>query len=137
MAYRYNAPELEADQPTGCPELDYRKCDVWSLGLLCLEALRNGAAYTGDEVIKSMIPQMSLSKGSSSSHGASLSSRLDSRELLAMKMQISDVAISICRRISVPLPRISFLHTFQHCLQFDAQHRLADLSSLPLLAPGV
>jgi ankyrin repeat protein/serine/threonine protein kinase len=132
----YNAPELDVNQQSDF-KIDFRKCDVWSFGLLCLETVRKGAYYGADEMIMSMIGQGGTSSGSSSSPSPFLSTKLDWNNLLAVKRQLSKVAISVCKKVSLGSSRISFIQTFGHCLSFEAEHRLADLSSLPLSAPGV
>lgn len=49
----YNAPEVSATDERLEKSLDFRKCDIWSLGLLCWEVLRDGQEfYTHPEIQK-------------------------------------------------------------------------------------
>jgi hypothetical protein len=133
----YNAPEVGFEGRPDSSNLDFRKCDAWSFGILCLETLRNGAFYMGDTTVMTMISQCSVPSVSSGSNGVSWSNSMDSTESLTIKKHISYVAISLSKRIHPPASRINFMHTFRHCLCFEAGNRLADLSILPLLVPGV
>lgn len=51
----YNAPEIARCHGSDYKSLNFRKCDVWALGLLCWEALDNGSPYYKSERIQELI----------------------------------------------------------------------------------
>jgi serine/threonine protein kinase len=71
----YNAPEIAKSHGLEYESLNFRKCDVWALGLLCWEALDNGSPYYKSTRIQDLIAitRTDSSSRSPSDHSASAS----------------------------------------------------------------
>jgi hypothetical protein len=119
-----NAPEIAKSHGLEYESLNFRKCDIWALGLLCWEALDNGSPYCQSTRIQYLIAikktksssrspsdySASASKGSTSARKGTAStpeSILGSLSTLASRLQ--EVAIDFLDSESV-----GDLYTFEN-----------------------
>jgi serine/threonine protein kinase len=138
----YNAPELLGERHAR-NNLNFRKCDVWSLGLLCWEVLLDGHAYYHSSDVQNTIlssqQRSTISQPTSSSINPSMASSTASllEELGIIAPQLATIA---CHEVALKVQgaltdretdRLRFL--FDRCLETDPEKRLADLPLLPLL----
>ena len=138
----YNAPEILGEQRHTRDNVNFRKCDVWSLGLLCWEVLIDGHAYYhNSDVQQGIISQQrsaSHSTTSSSYNPSQASSASILEELIIIAPQLVDIACQdVSKRVdgmlsSREIDRLLFL--FRKCLQSDPEKRLVDIPLLPLLS---
>ena len=145
---RYNAPEISRDDEINWSEIDFFKCDVWALGLLCWEAIQGGKHYYENTKLLQLLSQMEGSSISSSSHGSNSagphSSHLKVKSLLQNLTTIQPFLGDLAReytetslrlhlgRYSIRLLRLLFCQT----LQSNPLDRVGDVSRLSLI-PGV
>jgi serine/threonine protein kinase len=136
----YNAPEILDRDRAAREHINFRKCDIWSLGLSCWEILIDGGAYYHTTDVEDCI--LSSSKRSDSyptpppsnpPSQASSASLVD--ELVKITPQLIDIS---CRQISgitndtLTTRETSRLHQlFKQCLEPDPARRLADIPLLP------
>jgi serine/threonine protein kinase len=138
----YNAPEVLLRSDGGREDLNFRKCDVWSLGLLCWETLDDGRPYYNSSEVQSSLQSSQSKSGSGSastqSHSASSSQIGLFDELGTIAPQLLKIACDeVTNKVDQLLsPReTSRLETLlKLCLAFDPQDRVAEVSSLPILA---
>lgn len=136
----YNAPEILDKGHKTRENINFRKCDVWSLGLACWEILIDGKAYyhtadVEDSILTSQkrsAPNPTPPPSNPPSQGSS-SALVE--ELVHITPQLAGISCKeIMGRISDTLtPReIRRLHfLFNACLEPDATKRLADIPQLP------
>jgi serine/threonine protein kinase len=139
MSLRYNAPELfgkNSSYHIDWKSINFRKCDVWAFGLLCLEALIGGKPYYGN---RRVLDGLSLSSGSITSGNRILVASTESQHdlLAALRPWIRDIALMLARQLYSRFTSINFIETFRHCLVYDPAKRIDDASALPILAHGV
>lgn len=138
----YNAPEILGEQRYARDNVNFRKCDVWSLGLLCWEVLIDGQAYYhNSDVQQGFISQRTSTSNSTAASSYDPNQALSTsilEELSIIAPQLVDIACrDVTKRIknvlsSREIDRLSFL--FQKCLEPDAEKRLVDIPLLPLLS---
>jgi len=148
----YNAPEIAKSYGLEYKLLNFRKCDVWTLGLLYWEALDNSSPYYKSTRIQDLIAitKTDSSSRSPSDHSASASkgstsiskgtastpeSILGSLSTLASRLQ--EVGIDFLDSKSVgdlyTFEKGKLCKLFQATLDMDPDHRVADIPMLPLL----
>ncbi|PGH11094.1 serine/threonine protein kinase [Polytolypa hystricis UAMH7299] len=134
----YNAPELFSNGPIDWDTLDFRKCDLWAFGLLCLEVLRSGSRFFEDERIRDGFSSFTSSSSSFAKSGSSMSSTESHLQALPkLRESICGIAMLLVTDNPRSVARVSFLETFRQCLVFDPSQRLPDASRIPILEPGV
>lgn len=136
----YNAPEISKCKTAGYENLNFRKCDVWALGLLCWEALDNGASYYKSPRIQELIAfsktdSRSASVNSESTSKVTTESILENLVFVAAKLQ--DVTRQFLYSDTVKdlysFDRTKAQELFQATLEADPDKRVADIPMLPLL----
>ncbi|KAI9692660.1 MAG: hypothetical protein M1820_009494 [Bogoriella megaspora] len=138
----YNAPEILGERRHARDNVNFRKCDVWSFGMLCWEVIIDGHAYYHNsdvqQVITSQQRSSSNSTGSSSYSPTQTSSTSILEELTTIASQLVEIACrDVSKRVdgmlsSGEIDRLLFL--FRKCLQSDPEKRLVDIPLLPLLS---
>ncbi|KFY83508.1 hypothetical protein V498_08020, partial [Pseudogymnoascus sp. VKM F-4517 (FW-2822)] len=131
----YNAPELfdESNQQGKWTSTDFRRCDVWAFGLLCLEILGSGTAYYGNQRVRDGLSRSSVDSGS-----LALVASTDSQDdiIVALRPWIGDIALTMAKRIPSRFTSMNFIRTFRLCLANAPSKRVYDVSTLPILAYG-
>ena len=141
--FRYNPPEILRSY--GKDELiSARKCDIWALGLLCWETLRQGQHYYDDDKVKSIITQSYASQDSQNQASRGLESHQDSgntssRALLGISHLLAQEAYKwIDRDLDKDaewphFDKLLLRGIFKNTLKVDASQRIENVSRLPLV----
>lgn len=140
----YNAPEISSDEVCKHGRIDYRKCDIWSLGLLCWEILNNGQSYYQRPRVVDITRESSDTWNSTQSDSAvdsNTSHHHSTTPFLTRLMYVKPRLIEIvCEDLSEELgPQLTqmmlqnLLSLFWRCLAAEPGNRAADVPSLPFL----
>jgi serine/threonine protein kinase len=153
----YNAPEISKAHGADYISLNFRKCDVWALGLLCWESLDNGSPYYKSERMQELIAlhktdsrsaslnsagQSKGSAGTSKTSGerskgtaSTTESILGSLPLLADRLQ--EAALDFLQSGAVEdlysSEKGKIRKLFRATLDVEPDKRVADIPMLPLL----
>lgn len=135
----YNAPELfgtSYSRQIDWKSINFRKCDIWAFGLLCLEALSSGMPYYHNPEVKDELSHSSGSITWSGDRTLVVSNGPHNDLLAALRPWIRVIALNLARRLQSRLASISFIETFRRCLVCDPVMRTDNASTLPILAYG-
>jgi serine/threonine protein kinase len=143
----YNAPEISRVHGLDYDSLNFRKCDVWALGLLCWEALDHGSPYYRSARIQDLVSitkpdsrvptndSPSTSKGTSRGTASTTESILESLSIIAGRLQ--EVALDFLESETVgdlySFEKGKLRELFQATLDVNPDQRVADIPLLPLL----
>lgn len=150
---KYNAPEISNPSFRENGEISFKKCDLWSMGLLCWEALADGQLYyrntkviTASQSVsqnQTVSSEQATGKSDSTASGSGISR--SERDLQATQDQdisliapfLANIAClesrsTIGRQLS-PREMESLCSIFRSCLQAEASKRVDDVADLPLL----
>lgn len=143
----YNAPEISSTDGRFDKALDFRKCDIWSLGLLCWEVLRDGREfYTHPEIQEVVTSTASALRSSntlvatSGSTSAETSGQFLTSTLVAeLVTAASTFARLACEEANdlvtfklSPRTTQKLMDTFRLSLCACPEERVADIAFLPL-----
>jgi serine/threonine protein kinase len=146
----YNAPEIVRNHGQDYKKLNFRKCDVWALGLPCWEALENGSPYYKSARIQNLIAFTKTDSRSTSDHSADASkgststskrtastteSILGSLSMLSDRLQevVMDFLDSETVGDLYSFEKGKLRMLFRATLDVDPDQRVADIPMLPLL----
>jgi serine/threonine protein kinase len=142
---RYLAPELQGSAGK-LGKVEFLRCDVWALGLLCWEVLRNGYRYYELDSIQALF----LKSGRNCSSGGDLSASREPETQMS-NGSLQERMFTLCPDLA-RLAQLSVdeLRIYANCslrknmvkgilrntLQVDPQRRPHDLSRLPFIFGG-
>lgn len=136
----YNAPEIAARSDIDRGRLNFRKCDVWALGLLCWEALDNGSSYYKSSRIQELIMFSKTDSRSSSDNSVSASKNTTGSVLESLSSfsgRLKELALEFLESEVVQdlftFERAKLKELFLATLAEDPDSRVADIPMLPLL----
>ena len=137
----YEPPETHSAS-SGSILIDFRKCDLWALGLACWELVAGGTPYYEDERIQAALvvsspdiisPAVSGTNSGAGSHSNNESIR---RKLRTIADQISRIALDsvddILLGITKPEIRSCCSTFFGSLLAHDSDNRSAEVLHLPI-----
>lgn len=129
---RYLAPELR--HGSSLRSVEFLRCDVWALGLLCLEVVWDGARYYHLPSITSLNawPQVTEAE-TKSSHEWDRSFSLFSSLSEAAERSMDDIP---SRHEFRPLQKTIIKGILRQTLEADSSKRQHDLSKLPFIFGG-
>lgn len=147
----YNAPEISRSHSGDKRSLNFRKCDVWALGLLCWEALDHGSPYYKTPRIQELIhfaksdsrdtssnaATSSKSSGKTASRGTTSSAENLLERLSTIAERLQEVVLDFLDSEAVidlySYEKNKLRELFQATLDIDPDRRVADIPMLPLL----
>ncbi|KAF2012843.1 kinase-like protein [Aaosphaeria arxii CBS 175.79] len=136
----YNAPEL-LDKTHSRTDINFRKCDIWSLGLTCWEIILGGQAYYHTANVERIILSSpkgpaSLPTPPASNTGSQSSSASLLEELINVTPHLAMVASGdVSERAGVFISQAAVFRlcrVFRWCLCVDPAQRIADIPLLPI-----
>ncbi|KAF2806412.1 kinase-like protein, partial [Mytilinidion resinicola] len=95
----YNAPEVQQSRHSNSPTLNFRKCDMWSLGLLCWEVFRDGNPYFRCDLIHQRIDSARGTSGATSTNSDHTMSSTDLDDLVQTSSQFAELASAETKEI--------------------------------------
>lgn len=128
----YNAPEILGDDEDERDNINFQKCDVWSLGLLCWEVLIDGCPYYYSDQVRRHAMRSNRSEWPSEQISSSATSLRE--DLITMAPHLANLA---CSDVSIkaqaaPLDLPRLLTFFHQCLEPNATRRPTELPQPPL-----
>lgn len=153
----YNAPEISTRNDIEGETLNFRKCNVWSLGLLAWETLRDGHPYYHHKKVQQAVsshqsaslssikPTSYVTSTQTSQSTATLMPSQGSMATIVEELQataplLAGIACENMQELAdVHLSRRAietFCGTFQKTLSVSVEERVADFPSLPMLWTG-
>ncbi|KAF2874996.1 hypothetical protein BDV95DRAFT_305008 [Massariosphaeria phaeospora] len=136
----YNAPEVEQSRHSIETAINFRKCDVWSLGLLCWEVFRDGYPYYNYDQIQKRIDSARgtpRNTNSSTSSARTLTST-ELEDLLGTCSEFGDLAAAETRQAMSNRLGNDLIYklegVYQRTLAVDPENRVADIPFIPLFS---
>ena len=136
----YNAPEILDKQRMTGEHVNFRKCDIWSLGLTCWETLIDEKAYYHNSDVEDSI--MSFQRRTASSSVSTSNPPTQASSSSAMVEELASIAPQLeaiaCKEIQevaskkLTLREIDRLQILlKRCLESNPKYRVADIPLLP------
>jgi ankyrin repeat protein len=134
----YNAPEVQRSRHSLDTPINFRKCDVWSLGLLCWEVFRDGNPYYHCDEVYKRIDSARGTSGASSTTSVHTMSSTELEELVRSCSEFAELAAAdtkLAVNLRLDHGQISKLEdVYNKTLVVDPEKRVADIPFMPLFS---